>query len=1015
MPDLSGPVEAGPESETAVEPTLAPQPELAPEEAGADLDVGLDLDLAGSGFPAGTRAGQGPPEGRGLQARAIGRVQRLQGNFAVQRMLRRQPVQRVIPGPGYKGPADHQGVTPPELLALKNEEAVWAKFKEAYIKDGKAGINVFVHNTNIELGTCAPEDRDAIKANLKSQQDKFDLYCERTVGSFQGAGRSAIAEMLSASQAAITQQMQKYGINETFAEDASMQAEVGTGEYTMNKDPQAEEMMAAAKQLSAEHKKLLDYKIKLMDDMAMIKAESTQYGAPSNSQTIPLEQNPLYIDAVQKYEQLFAEKAGKFPILAAFKDNPDQMAAIAEKGASPEAATIIGKQITDKKKDIKETQDNLDAGKLSVWSLPNLIAGTKSKLSMAPGSLDAKIIDEYKSDKDTDELIKKTALAALGAALGIISAVATGGGSLVVAAGAAAGGAVISTSQLLESVQNYQVMSAAANTDMDKAKSVSQSDPSLFWVGVDLIAAGMDVAAAGYAFKAMAGPIHAAIEAKIAAKAVAAGGKVGQDSAEAAKFTKTVEELEQAAKGAGVPEKATSQIKAEVQGELKAQIVDPENPMASAGFKGSLAEKGKGFGVYEAYIPGVKDKVVVKVYPADDPELVKVFERELKGAEASGKTGIGPKCYGEVDVGAGKKAFAMEKVEGSMAEVTDREMLEDAIHEAEKAGDTEKAAKLRDQLAKASAEAADTASKINQVTLQDVRAYGNRLLDQGFYVKGDLQGLVDSGGRWRPIDFQAHLPLPDKVADPAGYADAMRLHNFQIEEQVKHLISEGPKPLPNAPVGTLPPYNLPPKPAQPRRRGQHSLRSADDDDWLAERIGQASGGGKPIEPQAQERLEAGLHADLGEVRIHDDAESADLAAEVDAVAFTSGRDIFFGLGTYQPASSEGLELLAHEAAHTVQQAAGPVDGTLAAGGVMVSNPGDPYEQAAQKMAEAVTSAGVVNSAEGQVPGRRLDSAEGEDHSVQRAGLPPEEDELKKPAPDALPPELAKKKQPEELV
>jgi len=97
----------------------------------------------------------------------------------------------------------------------------------------------------------------------------------------------------------------------------------------------------------------------------------------------------------------------------------------------------------------------------------------------------------------------------------------------VVAATAAGAGAVISTEQLLESVQDYQVTTAANNTDMDKAKSVSQSDASLFWVALDLVAAGMDLAAAGAAFKALAGSIHLAIEAKIAAKAAMTAEKTG--------------------------------------------------------------------------------------------------------------------------------------------------------------------------------------------------------------------------------------------------------------------------------------------------------------------------------------------------------------------------------------------------------------------------------------------------------------------------------------------------------
>jgi hypothetical protein len=71
-------------------------------------------------------------------------------------------------------------------------------------------------------------------------------------------------------------------------------------------------------------------------------------------------------------------------------------------------------------------------------------------------------------------------------------------------------------------------------------------------------------------------------------------------------------------------------------------------------------------------------------------------------------------------------------------------------------------------------------------------------------------------------------------------------------------------------------------------------------------------------------LEAGLGADLSSVRVHTGGEADHLARSVDAVAFTTGSAIFFRSGAYNPGTSVGLHLLAHEATHTMQQAAGPV-------------------------------------------------------------------------------------------
>ena len=74
-----------------------------------------------------------------------------------------------------------------------------------------------------------------------------------------------------------------------------------------------------------------------------------------------------------------------------------------------------------------------------------------------------------------------------------------------------------------------------------------------------------------------------------------------------------------------------------------------------------------------------------------------------------------------------------------------------------------------------------------------------------------------------------------------------------------------------------------------------------------------------LEISARSHLERSLGADLSGVRIHSDAQADHLARSTDALAFTTGRDIFFRSGAYDPQSPSGMWLLAHEATHIVQQ------------------------------------------------------------------------------------------------
>jgi uncharacterized protein DUF4157 len=161
-----------------------------------------------------------------------------------------------------------------------------------------------------------------------------------------------------------------------------------------------------------------------------------------------------------------------------------------------------------------------------------------------------------------------------------------------------------------------------------------------------------------------------------------------------------------------------------------------------------------------------------------------------------------------------------------------------------------------------------------------------------------------------------------------------------------------------------------------------AVDEGEKDTNIGERIRAAAGRGTPLGGDVQRTLESGLGASMANVNVHTDSEADHLARSVDSVAFTTGSDIFFRSGAYNPGTSEGMHLLAHEATHTVQQAQGPVSGTPTAGGVSVSDPSDSYERAAEASAANVMS-GAGASAQRMVAGSA-------DSAVQR--VPVEEDE-----------------------
>ena len=77
--------------------------------------------------------------------------------------------------------------------------------------------------------------------------------------------------------------------------------------------------------------------------------------------------------------------------------------------------------------------------------------------------------------------------------------------------------------------------------------------------------------------------------------------------------------------------------------------------------------------------------------------------------------------------------------------------------------------------------------------------------------------------------------------------------------------------------------------------------------------------GQPLDDSTRAFFEPRLGHDLGGVRVHADARSAQSARSLQASAYTMGQEIHFGEGKFRPHSQEGRNMLGHELIHAVQQ------------------------------------------------------------------------------------------------
>jgi hypothetical protein len=114
-------------------------------------------------------------------------------------------------------------------------------------------------------------------------------------------------------------------------------------------------------------------------------------------------------------------------------------------------------------------------------------------------------------------------------------------------------------------------------------------------------------------------------------------------------------------------------------------------------------------------------------------------------------------------------------------------------------------------------------------------------------------------------------------------------------------------------------------------------------------IAQSHAGGA-LPESVRERLELSTGHSFAHIAVHDDPAAHRAADLLGARAFTLGRDIYFGREQYAPGSTEGVRLLAHEAAHTLQQNRAAI---APATSIEVGAPSDRLEREADQFASAV--------------------------------------------------------------
>lgn len=164
----------------------------------------------------------------------------------------------------------------------------------------------------------------------------------------------------------------------------------------------------------------------------------------------------------------------------------------------------------------------------------------------------------------------------------------------------------------------------------------------------------------------------------------------------------------------------------------------------------------------------------------------------------------------------------------------------------------------------------------------------------------------------------------------------------------------------NAPIGLLQRTKRPECEEEDcRRKGQKLQRRAVNKDEVSEvppivhEILQSPG--QPLDPTMRAFFEPRFGHDFSQVRVHTDTKAAESARAVNALAYTVGRDVVFGVGRYAPRTSAGRGLLGHELTHVIQQQGASAH--MLTNSLRTNSPGASSECEADAVAGKLTSHG----------------------------------------------------------
>ena len=175
----------------------------------------------------------------------------------------------------------------------------------------------------------------------------------------------------------------------------------------------------------------------------------------------------------------------------------------------------------------------------------------------------------------------------------------------------------------------------------------------------------------------------------------------------------------------------------------------------------------------------------------------------------------------------------------------------------------------------------------------------------GRIVNAQVQRMPAAAAPARTVARTAAIPASLYVASASGAAE-------READVISRQVLARPTSAPTVAAAAQPPVVQ-------RAGGADAVGGRPVSPAISNRIRGLQNSGRPLAQQTAQKMGQRFQADFGNVRVHAGTEAAELCHDLQARAFTVGSHIFFAPGEYQPDSSAGQLLLAHELTHVIQQ------------------------------------------------------------------------------------------------